>query len=161
MRNGCDGAHGRRRVCEAMAVQSPTAEKSTNKRSSKAEETEAESVVRILRLERGLTQEELADQSGMHRNSLGRVERGTTKEVTREKAVALAGALKVPVSRLGLRVRSDVEARSVRFRRLTLEQRHIVDEILSLPPEAYVRLREVIEMLRPKPRTVRSARAKK
>ena len=71
--------------------------------------------------------------------------------VTREKAMALAEVLQVPVSRLGLRVRPNVEARSVRFRRLTLEQRFIVDEILSLPPEAYDRLREVIETLRTMP----------
>jgi transcriptional regulator with XRE-family HTH domain len=142
-----------------MAGQSTTAaEKLTNRRPSKSASDDAErsddsqpSMVRVLRLERGLTQEELADVSGMHRNSLGRLERGTTKEVTRKNAIALAEVLKVPLSRLGLRVRPDVEARSVRFRRLTLEQRFIVDEILSLPPEAYARLREVIETLRLKP----------
>ena len=149
-----------------MAGQSATAaEKSTNRRASKpasgrAQQSPNDSQVRVLRLERGLTQDELADQSGMHRNSLGRLERGTTKEVTREKAVALAEVLQVPVSRLGLRVRPDVEARSVRFRRLTLEQRFIVDEILSLPPEAYARLREVIDTLRAKPKRVRSRGAR-
>ena len=142
-----------------MAGQSATAaEKGANKRSSKSAsrapqhpDEVRQSQLRVLRLERGLTQEELADKSGMHRNSLGRLERGTSKEVTREKAMALADVLQVPVSRLGLRVRPNVEARSVRFRRLTLEQRFIVDEILSLPPEAYDRLREVIETLRTMP----------
>ena len=136
-----------------MAGQSATAaEKGANKRSSKSAsrapqhpDEVRQSQLRVLRLERGLTQEELADKSGMHRNSLGRLERGTSKEVTREKAMALAEVLQVPVSRLGLRVRPNVEARSVRFRRF------IVDEILSLPPEAYDRLREVIETLRTMP----------
>jgi transcriptional regulator with XRE-family HTH domain len=152
-----------------MAAQSPTAsEKLTSKRSSKPAPAEkersdrsAESQVRVLRLERGFTQDELAEKTGMHRNSLGRIERQTTQEITPEKAEALARVLNVPVSRLGLRVRPDVEARSVRFRKLTLEQRYIVDEILSLPPAAYGRLREVIEALRPNPKKARARAVRK
>ncbi|HEV7763435.1 MAG TPA: helix-turn-helix transcriptional regulator [Thermoanaerobaculia bacterium] len=132
--------------------------KRASKSSSDGQRSNAshQSQVRALRIERGLTQNELADKCEIHRNSLGKIERGITKEVTRETAVALSETLQVPITRLGLRVLADVEARSVRFRRLSPEQRFIVDEILTLPPEAYSRLLEVIDTLRRKPKKSRS-----
>lgn len=90
--------------------------------------------------------------AGMHRNSIRKLEKGTTREVTFDNAKALAEALKTSVTDLGLRVRAAVEARSVRFRRLTPEQRQIVDELLSLPPEDYTLIRDAIERLRVKKR---------
>jgi len=84
----------------------------------------------------------------MHRNSIVKLENGTTKEVTSENAAALAKVLKTSIEALGLRVRAATEARSVRFRRLTAEQRQIVDELLSLPPEDFGVIRGAIERLR-------------
>lgn len=131
-----------------MATPSSTLEKSPNRRSKATATAGSSSQVRAIRLERGLTQAELAQRSGLHRNSIGKLERGTTKEVTEENARALASALKTSVARLGLRVKPAVEARSVRFRRLTIEQRQIVDELLALPPDSFVLLREAIEIVR-------------
>jgi transcriptional regulator with XRE-family HTH domain len=108
-----------------------------------------------------LTQEELARLSGLHRNSIGKLERGTTKVITEENARALADALKTSVARLGLRVKPAIEARSVRFRRLTPEQRQLVDELLSLPPERFLLVREAIEMVRAKHAKKRSRGAAK
>jgi hypothetical protein len=86
----------------------------------------------------------------MHRNSIRKLENGTTREVTSDNATALAKALKTPVGDLGLRVRGAAQARSIRIRRLTPEQRQIVDELLSLPPEDYALIRGAIEKLRVK-----------
>jgi transcriptional regulator with XRE-family HTH domain len=121
----------------------------------------SQSQLRDLRLQRGLTQAELAMQCDMHRNSIGKLEKGTTKEITAENASALAAVLKTSVSHLGLRVRVAAEARSIRIRRLTAEQRQIVDDLLSLPPEDYVLIRGAIEQLRigrTKKRPVRAVR---
>lgn len=103
-----------------------------------------------MRIKRNLTQQEVADLAGMHRNSIVKLENGTTKEVTSENATALAKVLKTSIAGLGLRVRAATEARSVRFRRLTAEQRQIVDELLSLPPEEFGIIRGAIERLRQK-----------
>lgn len=130
-----------------MAVPSSTPEKAAGKRST-ADVAEPESPLRAVRIERGLTQTELASLAGMHRNSILKLENGTTQEVTSENADALARALKTPISRLGLRVRAAAAARSIRIRRLTAEQRQIVDELLSLPPEDYALIRGAIERLR-------------
>jgi hypothetical protein len=86
----------------------------------------------------------------MHRNSIRKVENGTTREVEAENASALAAALKTSISELGLRIRAAAPARSVRFRSLSPEQRQIVDDLLSLPPEDYVFIRGAIERLRRK-----------
>lgn len=142
-----------------MAVPSIPAEKLTSRRSKQG--AEPQSQVRTLRLQRGLTQEELATLSGMHRNSISKLERGATKEITAENASALAAALETTVPRLGLRVRATVEARSVRFRRLTPEQRQIVDDLLSLPPESFTLVREAIEKLRMQRSKKRVAGARK
>lgn len=112
--------------------------------------TEVQSRLRTVRLKRGFTQQELATLAGMHRNSIRKLENGTTREVTFDNAKALADVLKTSVTDLGLRVRAAVEARSIRFRRLTPEQRQIVDELLSLPPEDYTLIRDAIESLRVK-----------
>lgn len=84
----------------------------------------------------------------MHRNSIQNIERGLTREITAENAHALASVLKIRIEDLGLRVRSAVTAPSIRLRKLTPEQRQIVDELLSLPAEDYGLLREAIGQLR-------------
>ena len=134
-----------------MAGTHSTTQTSVTRRKAPAA-TEVQSPLRTVRLKRGFTQEELARLAGMHRNSIRKLEKGTTREVTFDNAKALAEALKTSVTDLGLRVRAAVEARSVRFRRLTPEQRQIVDELLSLPPEDYTLIRDAIERLRVKKR---------
>jgi len=131
-----------------MATASSTSEKAAGKRSKKAGEEDSLPALRTIRIQRGLTQAELAHLAGMHRNSIRKAEDGTTHEVTARNAKALAKALRTSVADLGLRVRSEVEARSVRFRRLSLEQRQLVDELLSLPVEDYAFIRGALERLR-------------
>lgn len=132
-----------------MAVSSSTPERPAN-RQGKPAAAEAQSPVRTARLKRNLTQQEVADLAGMHRNSIVKLENGTTKEVTSENAIALAKVLKTSIADLGLRLRASVEARSIRFRRLTAEQLQIVDELLSLPPEDYELVHRAVERLRQK-----------
>jgi transcriptional regulator with XRE-family HTH domain len=141
-----------RKIVCAMAIPSSSgAEKSRSRRSKQSvPPAEPQSWLRTLRIKRGLTQTELARLAGMHRNSIRKLEDGTTREVNSENASPLAAVLKVPVAELGLRVRAATEARSIRIRRLSLEQRQIVDELLSLPPEDYVFIRSAIERLRKK-----------
>jgi transcriptional regulator with XRE-family HTH domain len=55
--------------------------------------------VRELRLERGLSQEGLAELAGLHRNYVGGVERGE-RNVGLDNVVALARALAVPTAEL-------------------------------------------------------------
>jgi transcriptional regulator with XRE-family HTH domain len=137
-----------------MAIPSSTPEKSANKKQRTA--SEQESRVRKMRTHRGLTQTELARRAGMHRNTIARLENGTTREITSENATALAAVLKTSTAELGLRLRASGEAPSIRFRRLSPEQRQIVDELLSLPPEDYALIRGAIERLRRKrPKTPR------
>lgn len=128
----------------------------TRRKSSVA--ADEQSPLRTVRLKQGLSQAELARLTGMHRNSIRKLENGTTREVTFDNATALAKVLKTSVSDLGLRVRAAVEARSIRLRRLTPQQRQIVDELLSLPPEDYTLVRDAIERLRSMNRTKRSSR---
>ena len=109
-----------------------------------------QSQLRTIRIKRGLTQIELGGLAGMHRNTIRKLETGTTREVTAAHAEALAAALKTPVADLGLRVRAVTEARSIRIRQLSPEQRLMIDEVLSLPPEAYPLLRAAIEQVRRK-----------
>ena len=131
-----------------MAVQSSAPEKAGGKRSRKTDAAEPPPALRVIRIQRGLTQAELGKRAGMHRNSVRKAEDGTTHEITARNADALAKALKTSVADLGLRVRAEVEARSVRFRKLSPEQRHLVDELLSLPVEDYAFIRGAIERLR-------------
>ena len=152
-RKCCDGPVMTRKLAVAMATpsSSPGTEKSrSRRRKQNAPPVEAQSPLRTIRIKKGLTQEELAQRAGMHRNSIRKLENGETREVTSENASALAAALKVPVSDLGLRVRPAAEARSIRIRRLSAEQRQIMDDLLSLPPEDYVVIRGAIERLRQK-----------
>ncbi|HYR29316.1 MAG TPA: helix-turn-helix transcriptional regulator [Thermoanaerobaculia bacterium] len=104
--------------------------------------------LRKIRMQRGLTQTALAELSGMHRNSIRKIETGLTREITAANADALASALKISVDDLGLRVRSAEEPPSIRLRRLTAEQRQILDEVLSLPPQDYAIVKAAIDELR-------------
>lgn len=137
------------KIANSMATSSSATDKSRSRRAKqKALTSEPQSKLRTVRIKRGLTQIELAEQAGMHRNSIRKLENGTTREVRAEHANALAAALKTSVEDLGLRIRAAVEARSIRFRRLSPEQRAVVDDVLSLPPEEYAVIRGVIEQLR-------------
>ena len=141
-----------------MAAASSTAEKSAGKRSRQAADNEPASRLRAVRLQRGFTQTELARLAGMHRNSIRNLENGKTQEVTSDTADALAAVLKTSVEKLGLPpVRPGGKARAIRIRSLSAEQRQIVDELLSLPPEDYALIRGAIETLRRK----RSTRKKR
>ena len=151
MAEGLRSPHMERKIVDSMGTSSSVSDKSRSKRAKqKAVTSEPQSKLRTVRIKRGLTQIELAEQAGMHRNSILKLENGTTREVTAEHANALAEALKTSVEDLGLRVRAAVEARSIRFRRLSPEQRQIVDEVLSLSPEEYTVIRGAIERLRKK-----------
>jgi transcriptional regulator with XRE-family HTH domain len=55
--------------------------------------------VKILRLERRLSQEKLAGMCAVHRNYIGRVERGKTN-IKFDRVMKLAGGLKVRPSEL-------------------------------------------------------------
>jgi len=55
--------------------------------------------VRTFREDLGISQEELADRSGMHRTYVGGIERGE-RNVSYANMLRLAGALGVPASRL-------------------------------------------------------------
>lgn len=106
--------------------------------------------LRELRNERGFSQDELAQLAGMHINSIYKLEKGLSKEVSEEHAEALAAALRVRPRDLDLKIRprAGTGARSVRFRRLTPDQRQLVDELLALPPEKYGVIREAMENVR-------------
>lgn len=55
--------------------------------------------VRELRLERGLSQDELADAAGLHRTYIGTVERGE-QSIGVDNVEKIAKALKVPITEL-------------------------------------------------------------
>jgi len=132
-----------------MAVPSSSPEKAASRRSKPSSATEPQSQLRIHRIRRGLSQAALAKLAGMHRHSIRKIENGTTQEVTSENASALAAALKTSISQLGIRVLPAASrARAIQIRRLTPDQRQIVNELLSLPPEDYVLIRGAIEKLR-------------
>lgn len=135
-----------------MALRSSSDEKSAGRRAKSAGRAAEPSRLRSLRQKQHLTQAEVARRTGMHRNSIRNIENGTTREITAENANALAEVLDVSVVELGMRVRASVEARSIRFRKLSPEQRAIVDEVLSLPPEDYRLIRGAVEKLRRKRR---------
>lgn len=104
--------------------------------------------LRSLRLKRGMTQSQLATSAGMHRNTIRKLENGTTREVLAENATALATALNASIDDLGIVVRPAGKPRSIRIREMTPEQRAIIDDVLSLPPGDYAVIRSAIEQLR-------------
>ena len=130
-----------------MALPSTSPAKSAGRRSKASSATRSQSQLPIHRIRRGLSQTALAKLAGMHRHSIRKIENGTTKEVTSENASALAAALKTSISQLGIHV-LPVAPRAIQIRRLTPDQRQIVNELLSLPPEDYVLIRGAIERLR-------------
>jgi transcriptional regulator with XRE-family HTH domain len=135
-----------------MALPSSSPEKTASRRSKPGSATEPQSQLRIHRIRRGLSQAALAKLAGMHRHSIRKIENGTTQEVTFENASALAAALKTSISQLEIRVlpAAASRARAIQIRRLTPDQRELVNELLSLPPEDYVLIRGAIERLRKK-----------
>jgi len=115
----------------------------------------AGSRLRELREKRELTQEQLAELAGMHRNSVYNLEKGISKEISGENAEALAAALGVKPRELGLTIRKSVP-RSVRFRQLTPEQRQLIDELMAFPPEQYERIRAALGHVRASMKRARS-----
>lgn len=65
-------------------------------------------LIRRLRLDKGLSQEEFADLCGLHRTYIGSIERGE-KTVTIDTAAKLAHALGFPLSQLFLRLEADAK----------------------------------------------------
>lgn len=57
------------------------------------------SLIRHLRLEAGISQEEFADRCGLHRTYIGSIERGE-KAITIETARKIAQALGIPLSQI-------------------------------------------------------------
>jgi transcriptional regulator with XRE-family HTH domain len=106
--------------------------------------------LRELRREHGLSQQDLAERAGVHRNSVSRFERGVWNQITPEHAAALAAVLGVASTELGLQIRpvvSDGAPRSVRFRQLTPQQRKFVDDLMSLPPDDFAVMHSALEYL--------------
>jgi transcriptional regulator with XRE-family HTH domain len=103
-----------------------------------------------IRRTRGLTQQNVAELCGMHRNSILNIENGKTREITEENAVALSNVLGIRPEELGLHIRRPTveKAPSLRFRELSAEQRQLVDELLSLPLEDLSLVREAVADLR-------------
>lgn len=103
-----------------------------------------------IRRKRGLTQEQVADLCGMHRNSIMNIENGKTSEITEENAAALSKVLGIRTEDLGLHIRRTAaeKAPSIRFRQLSAEQRQLVDELLALPVEDFALVRDAIADLR-------------
>jgi len=114
--------------------------------------------LRELREEAELSQEELGERAGIHRNTIYNLEKGVTKEITAEGAAALAAALRVRPRDLGLNIRR-AAPRSVRFRQLTTEQRQLVDELLTFAPEHFSRIRAALEHVRRSMKRKRSRKA--
>jgi transcriptional regulator with XRE-family HTH domain len=63
-------------------------------------------VIKQLRSDRGLSQEELADRAGVHRTYIGMIERAE-KNITIENSYKLSKALKVPLSSIFLKIEKD------------------------------------------------------
>lgn len=64
------------------------------------------SLVRQLRLKRGLSQEEFADRCSLHRTYIGSIERGE-KTITIETAQRIAQALEIPLSEIFLQLEAE------------------------------------------------------
>jgi transcriptional regulator with XRE-family HTH domain len=142
-----------RKIAVSMAIPSSSGgDKSRTRRSKQSPKTDRlQSPLRTVRIKKGLTQVELAQRAGMHRNSIRKLENGATREVTAEHANALSAALKTTIADLGLRVRAAGPPRSIQIRRLSPEQRQLIDELLSLAPDDYAVIRGALESLRKRP----------
>jgi transcriptional regulator with XRE-family HTH domain len=106
------------------------------------------SPLKALRMAQGLSIRELAKKAGLHRNTLGKLENGYTREVSGATASALSAALKVRPSELGVKIRDGETAPSVRFRQLPRELRDIVADVISVAPEDYDVIRNALEEIR-------------
>lgn len=98
---------------------------------------------RAARIRAGLTQQELADRTGKHVNTIAKLEDDAIgPRVTArgwETVVAVAEVLGTTAEALGYRRKHRVRARE-----LTAEQREVIEEILSLPKEDLARIREML-----------------
>lgn len=106
-----------------------------------------DSALRACRIRRGLSQTQLADLAGVHVNSIRKIENSITREVSEDTAARLCHVLQASADQLGLRVRKPVPP-SIRLRQLSVEQRELLDEILSLPPNTFEEVRETVRAIR-------------
>ena len=123
-----------------MLSSSPVASRSSRKRSVVTPGQR----VRAERLRAGLTQEELAARADKHVNTIANLEDDTTPARLTARGWRtvedVAKALGCTAQALGYRLKRRVESK-----KLTVEQREVIEDILALPHED---LRAVREMLR-------------
>jgi len=99
--------------------------------SSSHESSSIASVVRTLRLERGWTQQELAERAGLTAQTISNIERGRSERIYDGTVESLASAFGVTPSTLDPRRLGEMVARDVKTR----EQREAVELALTLPPK--------------------------
>lgn len=104
-------------------------------------------LIRRLRVKRGLTQRDLAEQLDITVRALRDLETGRTRRMRGKTADLLIAALETTAERLdiGVTVKPDQ-------RKLTAKQQAIVNDILSLPSEDVDVLREAMRLLAEKRR---------
>jgi transcriptional regulator with XRE-family HTH domain len=105
------------------------------------------SAFRATRIRRGFTQAQVAERARVHVNTIRKIENGTTREVTKQNAAHFSRILKASIEELGLKVRQPVP-RSIRMRQLSVEQRELLDDILSLPAPTLAVVREAVRAIR-------------
>ncbi|HEV7922833.1 MAG TPA: helix-turn-helix transcriptional regulator [Thermoanaerobaculia bacterium] len=105
------------------------------------------SAFRATRVRRGLTQAQVAERARVHVNTIRKIENGTTREVTKQNAAHFSRILRASIEELGLKVRQPVP-RSIRVRQLSVEQRELLDDILSLPAATLAAVREAVRAIR-------------
>lgn len=132
-----------------LLVMPPAVRPSDNKPPSSSEKRSLTgNGLREARIRKGLTQIEVAERAGIHRNTIRNLENGNTRQVKREHAAALSRIFGATPVELGLQVRRPAPPLSVRIRQLTPEQRELVNELLSLPPKDFDEIREAVAALR-------------